>query len=134
MAVEYGDLRRDLHVAELDQGVFGIAEGWQVISIIFDGLANVLRAFTLVRIDEPELRLTGVALADFLDGRSIAPGHWTVPSQKYQHYDLAGIGSQGVDHSSIQIESGLLGAPRAECRKHDRRQDCCKPQLLGGNH
>src|SRR4051812_1934709 len=106
IAVEHRHLGSDLHVAQLDQGMFRIAQDWQMISILFDGLANIVRSFTFVWIDEPELRLAGVELSDSLESRCIAARHRTIPAEKNEHHDFSGIDGERIDRVSIQIKTG----------------------------
>src|SRR5271157_2937864 len=92
----------------------------------------------LVRIHQPERRLTGVLRSDSLNGRGVAIGDRTIDSYEDQHDRLPGISVQRIHRFACEIDSAWrrwltctngYGADPADdrncCREtKDQQKDC----------
>src|SRR5260370_22307616 len=108
--VKDGDLRSNLNASEFYQDMVGIAQRGQMISVLGKILANHLRRFGLVGVDQPEVCAVRVARTDLLNHRSIAAGNRAVAAQKDEYDQLPGMRSERIHRAAGKIKSCPLPA------------------------
>ena len=128
VAVEDGDLRRDLYLGQFDQGVFWIAQGRQVVSIFAEIVVDSLRGLGLVWKDEPEAGVRFMLRADLLNDGGVAAGDWAVPAKKNQHDNLARSRIEWIRGLAVEIEGAVL--TERQSGSQEANQGCCQQNAI----